>query len=72
MLTLNSITSKFWQLKDVRSTDKSQTLLHYLAKLMKERYSHLMDFYEDLDVTIDKGGKNCFQISLILLFDLFI
>ncbi|XP_077108763.1 formin-like protein 1 [Ranitomeya variabilis] len=35
-------------LLDTKSTDRKQTLLHYLVRTIKEKYSHLADFQSEL------------------------
>ena len=48
----------------MKSGDKTQTLLEYLVELIMAQYPHLADFYEEMDITVDKGGqcKNVFSL----------
>ena len=47
------------QLLDTKSTDRKMTLLHYIALIVKEKYSDLANFYSELHY-VDKaaaGGR---------------
>lgn len=36
------------KLLDTKSTDRKMTLLHYIALIVKEKYSELANFYNEL------------------------
>lgn len=44
------------QLLEMKSTDRKQTLLHYLVKVIAEKYPQLMGFHSDLHF-LDKAGS---------------
>ena len=46
-----------FQLQEVKSGDKSQTFLHYLAHYIENNYPELMDFGQELDLCVEKGGE---------------
>ena len=45
----------FPQLLDTKSTDRKMTLLHYIALIIKEKYSDLANFYSELHY-VDKAA----------------
>ena len=45
------------QLNDIRSRDKSKTLLQYLEEFIAGKYPELHDFYESLHLNMDRGGS---------------
>ena len=44
------------QLLEMKSTDRKQTLLHYLVKVIAEKYPQLTGFHSDLHF-LDKAGS---------------
>lgn len=46
----------FTQLLEMKSTDRKQTLLHYLVKVIAEKYPQLTGFHSDLHF-LDKAGS---------------
>lgn len=46
----------FMQLLEMKSTDRKQTLLHYLVKVIAEKYPQLTGFHSDLHF-LDKAGS---------------
>lgn len=44
------------QLLEMKSTDRKQTLLHYLVKVIAEKYPQLSGFHSDLHF-LDKAGS---------------
>jgi len=45
------------QLSDVKSRDKTMTLMHYLVEFIRTTYPKLRDFHEELDIAVTKGGE---------------
>lgn len=43
------------KLLDTKSTDRKMTLLHYIALIVKEKYSELANFYNELHF-VDKAA----------------
>lgn len=43
------------QLLDTKSTDRKMTLLHYIALIVKEKYTELANFYHELHF-VDKAA----------------
>lgn len=50
------------QLLEMKSTDRKQTLLHYLVKVIAEKYPQLTGFHSDLHF-LDKAGSGRGYIS---------
>lgn len=50
----------FVQLLEMKSTDRKQTLLHYLVKVIAEKYPQLTGFHSDLHF-LDKAGSGIEQ-----------
>ena len=46
----------FCQLSEIKSTDKTMTLLRYLEQFIASRYPHIYDFYEEIVLNMDRGG----------------
>ncbi len=49
-----------FQLLDTKSTDRTQTLLHFIANMVQEKYPELVSFHTELRF-VDKAalGKTC-------------
>lgn len=52
------------QLLEMKSTDRKQTLLHYLVKVIAEKYPQLTGFHSDLHF-LDKAGSGRWQGSTL-------
>lgn len=44
-----------FQLLDTKSTDRSQTLLHFITNIIQEKYPDLVNFHTELHF-VDKAG----------------
>ena len=40
------------------------TLLQYLEQFIASRYPHIYDFYEEIVLNMDRGGKTTFNLIL--------
>lgn len=60
------------QLLETKSTDRSQTLLHYIANMVREKYPAVSPFYNELHY-VDKAaaGESCSinNVGLLLITD---
>lgn len=53
--TRNPLWHHFSQLLDTKSTDRSQTLLHFITNIIQEKYPDLANFHSDLHF-VDKAA----------------
>lgn len=60
------------QLLDTKSTDRKQTLLHFIVDIIKEKYPELQTFYTELHF-LDKAALGMHTVIIfhiyILLYD---
>lgn len=60
------------QLLETKSTDRSQTLLHYIANMVRDKYPAVSPFYNELHY-VDKAaaGESCSinNVGLLLITD---
>ncbi|KAI0212768.1 Formin-like protein 3 [Lamellibrachia satsuma] len=45
------------KLSDVKSCDRTMTLMHYLVEFIRTTYPKLKDFHEELNIDVTKGGE---------------
>jgi len=50
------INSSFHQLRDTKSADLKQTLLHFLADVCQEKYPEIMSFPDEL-IHVEKASR---------------
>lgn len=49
------------KLLDTKSTDRKQTLLHFIVKIIQDKYPELQSFYTELHF-LDKAGMGKSQV----------
>lgn len=57
-----------FQLLETKSTDRSQTLLHFITNIIHEKYPDLVNFHTELHF-VDKAALGKFTLT-VLLFSL--
>ena len=55
------------QLRDTKSADLKQTLLHFLADVCQEQYPDVMGFTDEL-IHVEKASRGTWDIDLIPLY----
>lgn len=62
---INLVNTLHFQLLETKSTDRSQTLLHFITSIIQEKYSDLANFHTDLHF-VDKAalGTHTHKVSL--------
>ena len=66
ILTLTYVPSGF-QLLDTKSTDRKQTLLHYISNVVKEKYQQVSLFYNELHYVEKAAAGTQLQLLTLLL-----
>ena len=66
IFTLTHVPSGF-QLLDTKSTDRKQTLLHYISNVVKEKYQQVSLFYNELHYVEKAAAGTQFQLVTLLL-----
>lgn len=66
IFTLTRVPSGF-QLLDTKSTDRKQTLLHYISNVVKEKYQQVSLFYNELHYVEKAAAGTQFQLVTLLL-----
>lgn len=66
IFTLTRVPSGF-QLLDTKSTDRKQTLLHYISNVVKEKYQQVSLFYNELHYVEKAAAGTQFQLLTLLL-----
>lgn len=56
-----------FQLLDTKSTDRKQTLLHYISNVVKEKYHQVSLFYNELHYVEKAAAGTWFQLLMLLL-----
>lgn len=56
---MHFVTIFTFQLLETKSTDRSQTLLHFITNIVQEKYPDLANFYTDLHF-VDKAALGKF------------
>ncbi|XP_074647674.1 formin-like protein 3, partial [Tubulanus polymorphus] len=46
-----------YKLSDIKSSDRSKTLLHFLVGTVEKKYPELLDFYEEIHLNVKKGAS---------------
>lgn len=59
-----------FQLLDTKSTDRKQTLLHYIANVVKEKYQQVTLFYNELHY-VEKAAAGTFNFSCQCYLEMF-
>lgn len=59
----NQITHTHTQLLDTKSTDRKQTLLHYIANVVKEKYVQVSLFYNELHYVEKAAAGESHRVS---------
>lgn len=57
----------FFQLLDTKSTDRKQTLLHYISNVVKEKYHQVSLFYNELHYVEKAAAGTSFKLLMLLL-----
>ena len=53
------------QLSDVKTMDRQQTLMHFLAEQVAANYPEVLTFYEGVNLAVTKGGQSAAHMHII-------